>query len=137
MPRNDFGPASLWGKGCQNSSLKMALHRMWRDQSGAAAVFIAVGLIPMIGAVGFAEDSSLAYLLKSRLSKSLDTAGLAAGRVALRSDAADVARDYFDAIVSSARFVDSTIFRRTVLSTQTFPTHSFPTYFRLCFVLGF
>ena len=68
-----------------------------RDQRGVAAVFLAVALIPLIGAVGLAVDSSLGYLLKTRMGKSLDTAGLAAGRIALDANAAAVARQYFDA----------------------------------------
>jgi Flp pilus assembly protein TadG len=68
-----------------------------RDRRGAAAVFLAVALVPMIGAVGLAIDSSLGYLLKARMSKSLDAAGLAAGRKALDDDAEAIARAYFDA----------------------------------------
>ena len=51
----------------------------------------------MVGAVGLAIDSSLGYLLKARMSKSLDAAGLAAGRKALDDDAEEIARAYFDA----------------------------------------
>ena len=51
----------------------------------------------MVGAVGLAIDCSLGYLLKARMSKSLDAAGLAAGRKALDDDAEEVARAYFDA----------------------------------------
>ena len=68
-----------------------------RDRRGAAAVFLAVALIPMMGAVGLAVDSSIGYLLKSRMGKALDTAGLAAGRVALDANAEEVAQQYFDA----------------------------------------
>ena len=68
-----------------------------RDRRGASAVFLAVSLIPMVGAVGLAVDSSLGYLLKARMSKSLDAAGLAAGRKALDDDAEEIARAYFDA----------------------------------------
>ena len=67
------------------------------DRRGVAAVFLAVALVPMFGAIGLAVDSSLGYLLKTRMSKSLDTAGLAAGRVALNDNAEEVAREYFDA----------------------------------------
>jgi Flp pilus assembly protein TadG len=67
------------------------------DRRGVAAVFLAVALIPMVGAVGLAIDSSLGYLLRARMSKSLDAAGLAAGRMALDDDAEDIARAYFDA----------------------------------------
>ena len=51
----------------------------------------------MVGAVGLAVDSSLGYLLKTRMGKSLDTAGLAAGRVALDANAEEVAQQFFDA----------------------------------------
>jgi Flp pilus assembly protein TadG len=67
------------------------------DRRGAAAIIFAFTLIPIVGAVGLAIDSSLGYLLRSRMSKSLDTAGLAAGRVALSIDAESVAQQYFDA----------------------------------------
>jgi Flp pilus assembly protein TadG len=67
------------------------------DRSGVAAVFLAVALVPLIGAVGLAIDSSRGYLLKTRMGKALDTAGLAAGRVALDANAEDVAQQFFDA----------------------------------------
>ena len=67
------------------------------DRRGAAAVFLAVALVPMVGAVGLAIDSSIGYLLKTRMGKALDTAGLAAGRVALDANAEEVAQQFFDA----------------------------------------
>ena len=72
------------------------LSALARDRRGAAAVFLAVALIPLVGAVGLAVDSSLGYLLRTRMSKSLDSAGLAAGRIALDDDAEEVARSFFD-----------------------------------------
>lgn len=68
-----------------------------RDRRGVAAVFLAVSLVPVIGGVGLAIDSALGYLVKTRMSKSLDAAGLAAGRIALDDNAETVARNYFDA----------------------------------------
>ena len=56
-----------------------------------------MALIPMVGAVGLAIDSSIGYLLKTRMGKALDTAGLAAGRVALDGNAEEVAQQFFDA----------------------------------------
>ena len=79
------------------AALRMFLGPVLRDRRGVAAVFLAVSLIPLIGAVGLAVDSSLGYLVKTRMGKSLDTAGLAAGRVALDANAKDVAQQYFDA----------------------------------------
>lgn len=79
------------------NTLPAFVARILRDRRGVAAVFLAVALIPMVGAVGLAIDSSLGYLLKARMSKSLDAAGLAAGRKALDDDAEEIARAYFDA----------------------------------------
>ena len=66
--------------------------------------------MPLVGAAGLAIDSSLAYVLRSRMSKSLDTAALAAGRIALNANAGEVAREYFDAnfggVGSSATITD-------------------------------
>lgn len=77
--------------------LKSLLASVLRDRRGGAAAFLAVGLVPLIAATGLAVDASMGYVLKSRLSKSLDTAGLAAGRVALNANAQQVAQEYFDA----------------------------------------
>jgi Flp pilus assembly protein TadG len=65
------------------------------DRRGAAAVFLAVSLVPMVGAIGLAVDSSLGYLLKTRMGKSLDAAGLAAGRMALDENAEATAEAFF------------------------------------------
>lgn len=67
------------------------------DSRGAVAMIFALAIIPVFASVGLAVDSSLGYILKSRLSKSLDIAGLAAGRLALNANATDIAREYFDA----------------------------------------
>lgn len=77
--------------------IRTFLGPLLRDRGGAAAVFLAVALVPTMGAVGLAIDSSIGYLLKVRMGKALDTAGLAAGRVALDADAAEVAQQFFDA----------------------------------------
>lgn len=77
--------------------LRASLGRLLADRRGVAAIFLAIALVPLVGAVGLAVDSSLGYLLRTRLTKSLDAAALASGRVALDANAAAVARDYFDA----------------------------------------
>jgi Flp pilus assembly protein TadG len=68
-----------------------------RDRRGATAMMFAFMIIPIFASVGLAVDSSMGYLLKSRMSKSLDTAGLAAGRLALNDNAEEIAQRYFDA----------------------------------------
>lgn len=65
-------------------------------------MLLALAIVPMFGAVGLAVDSSIGYLLRSRMSKSLDAAALAAGRLALNDDAETVAREFFDANFESA-----------------------------------
>lgn len=102
------------------------------DRRGAAAVFLAVALIPMVGAVGLAIDSSRGYLLKTRMGKALDTAGLAAGRVALDGNAQDVAQQFFDAnfgtsdasveVAPVAFALDDTMRFVTLSTTATTPT---------------
>ena len=88
----------IWHGAAQRCSLPVVLRaRSSRDRRGVAAVFLAVALVPLIGAVGLAVNSSLGYLLKTRMGKSLDTAGLAAGRVALDANAKEVAQQFFDA----------------------------------------
>lgn len=67
------------------------------DRSGAAALLFGLLLVPVLGSIGLAVDASRGYLVESRLSKALDTAALAAGRVALSANAEDVARKYFNA----------------------------------------
>ena len=80
------------------------------DSSGAVAMIFALALLPIFGAVGLAVDSSLGYLMQSRMSKSLDAAALAAGRVALNDSAELVARQYFDANFETGTSVTITDF---------------------------
>lgn len=71
--------------------------RCLADRSGAAAILFALLLVPMLGALGLAIDASLAFMVESRLSKSLDAAALAGARIALSDDAEEVAFSYFNA----------------------------------------
>ena len=50
------------------------------DTRGAIAVFVAGGIISMVGAVGLATDAARGYMVKARLSQALDSAALAGGR---------------------------------------------------------
>lgn len=79
------------------SRCRAGWQRLLTDRRGVAAVFLAIALVPLMGGVGLAVDSALGYLLKTRIVRSLDAAGLAAGRVAGDADAEAVARDYFNA----------------------------------------
>lgn len=77
--------------------LRRTLANLGRDRRGAAAMLLALAVVPIFASVGLAVDSSMGYLLRTRMSKALDTAGLAAGRLALNANAEDIARQYFDA----------------------------------------
>jgi Flp pilus assembly protein TadG len=93
-----------------------------RDRRGAAAMIWVIAIVPVFGAAGLAVDSSLGYMLKSRMSKSLDTAGLAAGRIAHADNVEEVARDYFDAnfgALGSAEILDFEFERDEVADTIT------------------
>ncbi|TVQ54165.1 MAG: pilus assembly protein [Rhodobacteraceae bacterium] len=69
----------------------------WRtSESGAAAVLFAFALVPLMIAAGVVIDGGSAYLVRDRLAKSLDAAGLAAARVSLSDRAASDARRFFD-----------------------------------------
>ncbi|WP_439814083.1 pilus assembly protein TadG-related protein [Zavarzinia sp. CC-PAN008] len=77
-----------------------------RDQSGGIAALIGFMIVPLIGFVGLAVDSSRIYITQSRIQFALDSAGLAAakayqettGDVATRQNAARTAATaYFNA----------------------------------------
>lgn len=121
----------------RTARLASLLRHLMRDRRGAAAVFLAIALVPLMGGVGLAVDASLGYLLRARLMKSLDAAGLAAGRIALDDNAKDVARDYFDANFGTGGGAVVTDFTFELDSTKRFVTltarANTPTYFMRVF----
>ncbi|CCQ73542.1 VWA domain-containing protein [Magnetospira sp. QH-2] len=60
--------------------LVKCLRELLPDRRASAATFLAFAIIPLIGVIGMATDSSRAFLVKSRLSSALDAAALAGGR---------------------------------------------------------
>lgn len=60
------------------------------------SVMTAVGLIPLITAVGVATDSALAFMVKTRMQAAVDAAALAGGRVIYADQTTSVAREFFD-----------------------------------------
>ena len=48
-----------------SSAVRAFVAPVLADRRGVAAVFLAVALIPMVGAVGLAINSSLGYLLQA------------------------------------------------------------------------
>ncbi len=80
-------------------SLGRTIKEFIGNTRGASAVIIAFLAIPIFGFIGLSVDMGRAYVLKSKLSTALDSAGLAAGRNIFAPDAeifAD-AQKYFDA----------------------------------------
>ena len=63
------------------SRFRLLGRRFARDERGAVAVFLAAGLIVLMGVVGLGVDTIRGYLVQSRLSAALDAAGLAGARV--------------------------------------------------------
>lgn len=119
------------------AALRSFLARLVADRRGVSAVFLAVSLIPTIGAVGLAVDSSLGYLLKTRMTKALDAAGLASGRNALDADAEDVAEQFFAANFGATGDVQLLDFDFELDETEHFITLTaearMPTYFMRVF----
>ena len=63
------------------SALQRGLVAIARDRRGGIAIFLATAIVPLVGFLGLAVDTTRGYLVKSRLSQALDAAGLAGGRV--------------------------------------------------------
>lgn len=73
------------------------LRRLWQDRRGNAAVVFAFLFLPLMAASGLAVDTMLAYTVENELQKSLDAAGLAAGRALDPGDIEADARSFFAA----------------------------------------
>jgi Flp pilus assembly protein TadG len=68
-----------------------------RDRRATMHILLAAGIIPLVGAVGLAVDSSRAFVVKSRLSHAVDVAALAGARVYTHPDRDDDIEDFFKA----------------------------------------
>ena len=73
--------------------------RWARDKRGSYAVIFAISLVPILIAIGAAIDLSQAYMVKQRLTRALDAAGLAVGGVTGQSTSQiqALAQSYFTA----------------------------------------
>lgn len=67
------------------------------DSRGSVLGLSAVAMLTLAAVGGLATDSALGFLVKSRMTKALDAAALAAGRNALTADISAEARAFFDA----------------------------------------
>ena len=75
--------------------LRQMLRRLGRDEGGNAAMIFGLCALPLAAGAGLAIDTLLAYSVEDQLQKSLDAAGLAAGRTALPENVEADARSYF------------------------------------------
>ena len=75
------------------------INRWLVDRSGSYAVIFAISLVPILVAIGAAVDLSQAYIVKQRLTRALDAAGLAVGGMAGKTTAElqTAAQNYFNA----------------------------------------
>lgn len=78
-------------------SAKRLVSRFWSDKKASVLTYFAFALLALGSGLGLATDSALAYLAKARMSKALDAAGLAAGRVAVGGDITAEALTFFNA----------------------------------------
>ncbi len=78
-------------------ALAPLLRSLPRDRRGIIAVFLAAGIIPLVGVAGLAIDTTRGYLVKARLNQALDAAALAGGRVFFDPDRDADIRAFFDA----------------------------------------
>lgn len=77
------------------------IRRIWQrfagDKRGGVFVFIAMALLPLVGAMGLATDAARGYLVKQRLSQAVDAAALAGGGDFENPDIEDEVENYFNA----------------------------------------
>lgn len=87
------------------TGLNAAMRRWGRDRRGNFAIIFAVAIIPILVAIGAAIDLSQAYLVKQRLSRALDAAGLAVGTTTgmTNEQILAIAQAYFDANYPAAK----------------------------------
>jgi Flp pilus assembly protein TadG len=78
-------------------ALRRGFDALAREEGGGIAIFIATAIVPLVGFLGLAVDTTRGYLVKSRLSQALDAAGLAGGRVIFSENRDADIRMYFDA----------------------------------------
>jgi len=79
----------------------MLFARFWKDRKGGAAPMLALGIIPLIGAVGAAVDYSRANSVRTAMQGALDATGLMLSRDAQTLSTAELnakATSYFNAM---------------------------------------
>lgn len=72
-------------------------HALCRCRRGSVVTYLAVAVVPLVGFLGLAVDTTRGYLVKAQLSQALDAAGLAGGRVIFSPNRDADIQMYFDA----------------------------------------
>ncbi|MDO8422442.1 MAG: pilus assembly protein [Parvibaculum sp.] len=95
---------SAWIKD-STTRLGALVGRWTNDQRGSYAVIFAISLVPILIAIGAAVDLSQAFIVKQRLTRALDAAGLAVGGVTGQSNAElrTMAQNFFNANYPAAK----------------------------------
>ncbi len=68
-----------------------------RDERGVSAIMFVILLIPLIGMLGLAVDTTRAYSVRHRLQESIDAAALAGGKNFSDPNRNQIITDYFNA----------------------------------------
>lgn len=77
--------------------LKRGCHLFGVDRRGVIAIFLAAAIFPTLGFLGIATDAARGFLVKARLSRALDAAALAGGRVMFSANRDADIQMYFNA----------------------------------------
>ena len=106
--------------------------RLRDDRRGAIAVFLAIGIVPLIGFVGLATDVARGYMVKAKMHQALDAAGLAGARAILEPDRDQEIQQFFNAnfptnylsanVIGPTILADEAEGRLTLTITATVPT---------------
>ncbi len=96
MPRVFKQPTDRERPSTQRRSWRGSFSRFLRDRRGATYVVVAILSIPLIGFLGLSADGGRAYLIKARLSTSVDAAALAGAKNAWNGAYGDDVTKYFN-----------------------------------------
>lgn len=84
------------------------LKALGASRRGAVVTYLAVAIVPLVGFLGLAVDTTRGYLVKAQLSQALDAAGLAGGRVIFSDNLGSDIQMYFNANFPSG-FMGATV----------------------------
>ncbi len=97
-------------------SLRRCAAAFRNDLKGAVAPLVGVSIMTLIAAVGVSVDTARLQMAQARLSKSLDSAGLAAGATVNTTDIASESAKYLNA--NYKNYMESTIITSTVTANS-------------------